>query len=125
MQNGWRSPIGDWAHPTYGCAELNTLKTYIAELWKPLEWDFFTWFEIIEEGGTMKPHSHFEHQRVVHYLIAGSGQMLFEQGNKGASINLLPGEIVTVQGITKNSIPDPVSERRIAVVLNANGVVRL
>ena len=34
VQNGWRSPIGDWAHPSYGCAELNTLKTYIAERWK-------------------------------------------------------------------------------------------
>ncbi len=89
----------------------------------PEKYDFFTWFEVVDKGGTVAAHNHFEHQRVAHYHVAGGGEIVFEKGKAGAWVELLPGEVVIVDGLTKNSIPNPVAEKRIAVVINGNWVV--
>ena len=125
MENGWRSPIGDWAKGSTLCLNLFALKKYLAEILEPDEWDFFTWFEILEIGGTMKPHNFIEHSFTAHYLVEGRAEMIVEQGKKGAWVDMIPGQMIIFSSFAKISIPKPISQRTISVVLNGNRTVGL
>ncbi len=125
MENGWRSPIGDWGKGVTLCPNLFALKKYIAEILQPDEWDFFCWFEILESGGTMKPHNFVEHSYTVHYLIEGRAEMIVEQGKKGAWVDMIPGQMIIFSSMAKVSIPKPISQRAVSVVLNCNRTVSL
>ncbi len=125
MVKGWRSPIGDWARGSTACPGLAALKQFVLDLLPGPDWDFFTWFEVLEPGGTMGTCKHFEHQWVGRYTLAGSGSMTFILGKKVETIGVVPGQIVISPGIADDSIPDGAQERRISVVINANMVYKV
>lgn len=124
MVKGWRSPLGDWARGSDACPGLEALKDYVTELLPMPDWDFFTWFEILEPGGTVGIMKHFEHQYVARYTIEGFGSMTFRMGKKIETIAVVPGQIVISPGIADASIPDSAQERRISIVINANMVFK-
>lgn len=125
MVQGWRSPIGDWARGSTACPGLKALKDFVADLLPGPDWDFFTWFEVLEPGGTMKTVKAFEHQWVARYTIEGFGSMTFTMGKKVETIAVVPGQIVISPGIADASILDGAQERRISVVINANMVYKV
>jgi hypothetical protein len=125
MVKGWRSPIGDWKRGSTACPDLKALKDFVHDLLPGPEWDFFTWFEVLEPGGTVGIMKHFEHQWVARYMIEGFGSMTFNLGKRTETIAVVPGQIVISPGIADASIPDAVQERRIAVVVNANMVFKV
>ena len=122
MVQGWRSPIGDWSRGSTVCPGLAALKDFVRDLLPGPEWDFFTWFEVLEPGGTMGIVKSFEHQWVARYTIEGSGTMSFNMGKKAEKIAVVPGQIVISPGIADASILDGAQSRRISVVINANMV---
>lgn len=125
MVKGWRSPIGDWARGSTACPGLKALKDFTTELLPGgPDWDFFTWFEVMEPGGTMDRVKHFEHQQVARYTIEGSGPMTFNLGNRTETVEVAPGQIVISPGIADDQAPEPAKDRRIAVVINANMVYK-
>lgn len=124
MVKGWRSPIGDWARGSAACPGLAALKDFIHDLLPGPEWDFFTWFEVMEAGGTMGRVKHFEHQWVARYTIQGFGSMSFILGTRTETIGVVPGQIVISPGIADDSVLDGAQERRISVVLSANMVYK-
>lgn len=125
MIQGWRSPIGDWARGSNACPGLEVLKDYVTELLQWPDWDFFTWFEVLEPGGTMGTCKHFEHQWVARYTIEGFGSMSFDLGKKVTTIAVAPGQIVISPGIADGSIQDGTQSRRISIVINANMVCKV
>lgn len=124
MIDGWRSPIGDWLSGSALCPGLADLQAFVKERLPPsFDWDFLTWFEIVEPGGTILPHRHFEHQYVAHYTVEGTGDMVVSIGTKVERVAIESGRIVIVPGLALNSVPDPIEGIRISAVLNANMVV--
>ncbi len=120
MVKGWRSPIGDWSRGSTACPGLKALKDFTTELLPGPDWDFFTWFEVTEPGGTMGLAKHFEHQWVARYTIEGHGSMTFNLGKKSETVEIKPGEIIISPGIADDFATEPAQDRRVTVVINAN-----
>lgn len=124
MTHGWRSPEGDWQRGTLKSEELTRVKRFVENRLPWPTWDFRTFFEVAQPGGTITNHVHIEFQYVAHYFVEGDGQIEFKLGQKIEAVDVVPGLIAIVPAIAGDSVTKPLARRRISAVLNSSMVVQ-
>jgi len=124
MTHGWRSPEGDWQSGMLKSEELTRIKRFVENRLPWPTWDFRTFFEVAQPGGTIANHVHIEFQKVAHYFVEGDGQIEFKLGQKIETVEVIPGLIAIVPAIAGDSVTRPLAHRRISAVLNSSMVVQ-
>jgi hypothetical protein len=124
MIDGWRSPEGDWERGEMKSEELTQIKRFVEDKLPWPTWDFRTFFEVGQPGGTITNHVHIEFQNVAHYFVEGDGPIEFKLGQKIEMVDVTPGLIAIVPAIVGDSVTRPLAHRRISAVLNSSMVVQ-
>lgn len=119
MKHGWSSPKGDW-EGSWLCPELLEIKNFFREKIPSGAWDLVAWFNILEAGGTIADHTHWQAEYTCAYHVSGDGGLLVDLGSKSEMIPARPGRLAVFAGTVKHSVPQPCSGRRFSISINAH-----
>lgn len=119
MTLGWSSPKGDW-EGSWLCPELLDVKNYFRDRLPSGDWELIAWFNILEPGGTIGLHNHYQAEFAIAYHVKGEGGLLVDYGDKSDMIPAVPGRMALFPGTLMHSVPQPVPSRRYSISINAH-----
>ncbi len=119
MKYGWSSPKGDW-EGSWLSPEVLEIKNFFVSKLPAGPWELFTWFNVLEPGGTIGSHDHIQADWAAAYHISGPGDLLMDLGPRVEMLPAYPGRLAVFPGTMEHSVPQPVAWKRYSLSINAH-----
>ncbi len=120
MRNGWSSPKGEW-EGSWLCSEALEVKNFFrSKLSSSAQYEIFTWFNILENGGSIGSHDHYLAEWVGVYHIEGPGDLVCDTNQGVEWVPAIEGRLAIFKGDVKHAVPGPVRQPRISLTMNAH-----
>lgn len=118
MTLGWTTPKVNYAQcpfkPLEGIKDL-----FLSEL-PPAQYDLFYWFNILDPGGTIGNHNHYQADFAMAYHIKGGSGLLIDLGTKCEILPPTPGRMAIFPAAVYHAVPQPAIEKRYSLSFNAH-----
>lgn len=115
---GWNSRKGGWA----ACLELLDIKNFFRDKLPSANWQLVAWFNILEPGGAIARHNHWQADFACAYHIKGPGPLFCESDHEIHELAPAEGRLAVFSGNMNHSVWG-VSSTRYSLSINAHNPV--